>query len=182
MVEKAIDTNVRFSCSWNGVAKELDFDTCHPLLYTQNIGWVVRLGYYRYNLGRFRDQVNLFAKKRTLTAPDLSFGLKLHCTRCYPVLASDFRASLKNENPPTRNAFSAWASSWRSNVYKAIPEKIREVEVPFERVPVPSTGYEPRFGYQIKAGVTRLVILDLAPHSKSQGSAFDFARFSERPC
>lgn len=159
----------------NGDPTRLAFDEAHKLVWTLCIGWVLRLGLYRYKVKEYQDQVKL--NRKELTAPVLAFARKLHQQEYYPVVAGDFRTSLANPYPPNRNTFSAWAARWRVNVYQAIPEKLRQKKAPFERVPVPSRQDEPSFSYQMKQGVTWVMIVDLDQELRLRGVSFDWTQF-----
>lgn len=173
------DDDWKFEVVVNQKPDVMSFAGAWKLLWTHSIGWVVRAGFYRYRWEGHGDAVELSATE--LSAPALRFGLKLHQHRAgHPVIASDFTRSQVNSNPPSKNAFTAWPARWRVHVYKAIPEELRNERIPFERVPVPATDDEPPFGYQMRPGVTCILVLDVVERLKRQGAIFDWARF-QRP-
>jgi hypothetical protein len=173
---RAGDIAPRLICNVNGKVNRIAVSEACKLFWNLNIGWVLRLGLFRYCWAGFEDIVHL--SETRISAPALVFGRRLMEQRLGLVLASDFTKSQHDEYPPSKNMFCAWAARWRVHVFNAVPQDRRSTSIPFERVSIPE---EPPFGYRIRPGVSRIVVIDVDDCSKQRGRAFDWSCFLEPP-
>jgi len=152
----------------------LCFREAQERFWGSNIGYLVRVGYYRYQIGGHEDAFTF--SQRGIKTAEAEFAFELHRRRCAALTLEDMFSENEEGERYKQNTLNARASRFFRNAFSLIPEKER----PYEVMQVPCSGHRTGAGYLLRAGITWCMIVDQVWTGKIR-PLFDWSLFLDPP-
>ena len=176
MVSQTSWDKLVFICYRNGALVRPDLQKVRCLLRDSNLGYVVPTGWYRFCLGDLTDA--FFLRDRNVRKAVLQFIFALHAARGTPVTAETLWDEAHHAIPIGDNALTARAKRWGDALFNGAKRTHFQL-LPFEPIHIPDGIRTTKLGYQMKQGISWLMVVDA--EDKKAADGFDWTVFHEPP-
>jgi len=163
-------------CYRNGAQVRLGFQEAHRDLWKYDLGYLVPTGWYRYTLENLSDA--FFLRDRNVRKAVLQFIFALHAARGVPVTAETLWDEAHHAIPIGDNALTARAKRWGDALFNGAKRTHFQL-LPFEPIHMPDGIRTAKLGYQMKQGISWLMVVDV--EDKKVADGFDWMAFHEPP-